>query len=79
VAASVIPRIPRQRRKSSKWPLLLQIIGFRIRLRLVIWRHAVGRKLQLGLILINLGLLWCKLKALGIARRMLNWLSPPRE
>ena len=79
MTTTVVPRIPRKSRRESRWPLLLRIIGFRIRLRLILWCREAKRGLELLGILIGLGWLWLKWKALNLLRRFLDWILLPRR
>lgn len=74
----MVPRIS-LRRRQSRWPLLLRIIGFRIRLRLILWRRQAEQKSELALVFAHLGWLWLKWQFWRMLRRQLDWILPPRR
>lgn len=78
MTAAMVPRVPRRKRRESKWPLLAEILWFRLRLRLTLWRHQGEQKLEVASVVIHMSWLWLGWQFWRTLRRMLNRIIPPR-
>lgn len=78
MTTSVVPRIPRRRRRSRK-PLLVELIWLRIWLRATLWRHHLGRKAEIAIAGIRCCWVYCKWQFWRTLRRMLDAVLPRRR